>query len=102
MAVSLLPLRNDTAVYSFITTLTGVDFGFRFYWNDQDAAWYFDLSDATGVPLLDGVRVVLGTLALRSSTALPFGYLICVDQSNTHTEPGLTDLGARVIIGYLE
>ena len=94
-----LPLRSDSAHFSFQIELEGTTFGFEFRWNGRDASWYFTLLDAEGTPLLAGLRVVVRHLYLWRYRYfnLPKGELEFVDTTDADEEPGLTDLGTRVL-----
>lgn len=95
----ILPLRSDADTFSFIVTLSDVDYLFRFFWNDQSSEWYFDLYTATGTALRLGTKLALGVLApVRGG---PPGRLIVFAQGTPRTEPGRSDLGKRVKVAYV-
>lgn len=105
MATLVLPTRTDLARYSFTCDLDSVTYSFSFEWNDRDSGWYMSIGDVNGAPLLSGARVVLGYLLTAIHRAqvptLPPGDLVAFDTSTTDTEPGLGDLGDRVILAYV-
>lgn len=98
MTTVKLPLRQDALVFGFTTSLGGLSYQFTFYFMQTDQNWYFDLADATGVKLLSGIKVVLGTFLGASTFA---GRLFAVDLSNQDRPPGPKDLGDRVVIFYV-
>lgn len=104
VATLVLPTRTDVPLYSFTTQLEGVTYGFTFRWNGRDSAWYFDLSDSDGNPLLSGRKVVLGAflLARFRTPGLPPGEMQAVDTSGANVDAGLDELGARVQLLYIE
>lgn len=101
MAVTL-PLRSDLPHYSFRVQLDGEMYGFAFWWNYGISAWMMSISDPDDVPLAVGIRVVVDfPLAARfADSRLPPGTLLAIDTTGRQEDPGLEDLGARVIIVY--
>ena len=63
-------------------------------------------SERTGekVPLLAGVPVLIGVPLLRvlRGAVRPSGELVAFDTTNLGRAPGLTDLGSRVQLFYVE
>ncbi len=101
----ILPTRFDgTSRYSFECDLDDVTFQFVFEWNDRDSGWYMSIADVNGVALLSGRRVVLGypLTNIYTDRRLPAGTLVAVDTTGSDEEPGLQDLGDRVILMYVE
>lgn len=99
----ILPTRFDgEARYSLNTDLDGVSFIFLFEWNDRDAGWYFSIQTGDGTPLLSGRRVVLNysLTNIYRDPRLPAGVFIAIDTSGADQEPGLKDLGDRVLLMY--
>lgn len=101
MAVTL-PLRSDLPHYSFTVTLDGGTYGFRFWWNYSCSAWVMDLSDSNGDPIVTGVRVKVDwpLFARYADSRLPPGQLIAQDTTGAQQDPGLEDLGSRVVLLY--
>lgn len=110
----LIPTRTDLTNYEVTVELDGVDFDLRFLWNDRDETWYLTISETqsttidadTGekVPLLAGVPVLIGVPLLRvlRGSVRPSGELVAYDTTNLGRAPGLTDLGSRVQLFYVE
>lgn len=99
-----IPLRNDLDYYEFTIALGGVDYNFTFDWNDRLERWCFDISDATGSPIVQGVDVIVNWLVLGRfrDSRLPKGDLIFGNQDGTDTDPGLSDLGGNCQLYYVE
>lgn len=95
-----LPNRTDLANYRFRVALSGVVYGFRFYFNRRDDHWYFDVSDAAGVLLRAGLKIVADFPLLRQWTqqGRPDGDLLSLGADDT--DPGLEDLGALALMVY--
>jgi hypothetical protein len=104
MSTLTLPTRTDgTAHYSFDVLLDGAKFYFDLRWNARDGAWYMSISDRDRAPIVSGVRVVTNWPLLRRCVdpRRPAGTIIAID-STEEGDPGLTDLGGRVVLTYTE
>lgn len=97
-----LPLVPSVPSYSFRTELDGVTYFVRVRWNARDSSWYATLHDDQEVPILSGLRLVLGALpGIRSADPrAPGGVFLVTDLSNTGTEAGLDDMGERVVTSF--
>lgn len=82
--------------YVMKTQLDGSQFQFSFQWNHQESAWRFDLIDANGNPVAQGVKIVPNTPLLGRCHYLdncPPGDLICTSLDPVNdAPPGLLDL----------
>lgn len=90
-----------------IYTLDGVRMRLRFYWSTRDlevGAWYVDIMDSQGEPLVLGHGVSLATdlfATCRYMDAIPGGQLFPFDPSGSGIEPGLRDfIDGRVLLVY--
>lgn len=104
MATVILPTRTDLAVYTTEIDLDGETFIFDFQFNARDGFWYFDLSDALGVPIRSGVKVVTGFSLTRLIRDIrrPPGEMLTVDPTDRDREAGLEDLGEEILLTYVE
>lgn len=100
--VLTLPFVPSIPFYQFSTTLDGVNYNFNVRWNTRDGAWYFDLSDDQENLIIAGVKIVLGVALARRSTdpRMPPGVFFAGDVTNSGTDAGIDDLGARVQVYY--
>jgi hypothetical protein len=78
---------------------------FDVYWNEREAKWYFDLSEADGRPIQKGIAVVLGTFLgrrVRSHKLFVDGAFIAVDTSARRNgiDAKFDDIGSRVVVAY--
>lgn len=98
----ILPTRTDSPLYTFGVELDGVTYLLTFRWNDREAAWFFDLADSDGDPLMSGRKVTIGTalLARFRTPGLPPGELEAIDTTGAQVEAGFDELGARVQLVY--
>lgn len=103
MALILHTKTDGRQRYDLSAQLDGQTFRFEFAWNARGGFWSFMLSAADGTPLLRR-RVVVGfPLTGRfTDVRLPPGALVALDTSGKNEDPGLTDLGGRVQLLYLE
>lgn len=99
----ILPLRPSIGNYTFRSVLDSVEYKFRVTWNRLSLAYYFDISEANGDPILLGAKVVLGVYIGRTSTHPLFrnGVLVPrIPQGNDRREASFDDLGTRVQVWY--
>lgn len=102
--MQLLPMPADGYPHQSAQVQLGDTFyTVIWHWNARDGAWYFSLSDADGVAIVSGVRVVLSADLLRgvSDARRPTGVLAVVDPAGRAADPGLSDLGTRVKVVFI-
>ena len=97
---------SDLAEFSQSVTLDGNEYRLHFYWNGRGSFWGMDISDANGVPLLSGIRLIINfpMLLQHKESGLPPGQFLIVD-SNLKTqndEPGRNDftIGRKLNLVY--
>ena len=98
-----IPIALDVPLYAERITLDGVEYVFRFDWNERELRWYFDLGLPNGTWLVRGVKIVSDWPLLRrfKGASFPKGHLIAIDLSDQGGEPPVfQDLGRRVKILY--
>jgi len=104
--ISIIPTstREDVSSYTQRTALDGTEYVIAFDWNDREQHWYMDIADREGVAIATGIKVVCDWPLLRRCVdgRAPAGAIIAIDQSGSGADPGLTDLGARVELLYLD
>jgi hypothetical protein len=85
-------------------TLSQVVYGIRWLWNERDRAFVFDMDDASGQPLVAGVRVVLGAdlIAWAPVDRGPPYPIVVLDPTGGTAEPTLETLGRRIKVVYTE
>ena len=79
-------------------------FTLRFRWNTRAATWFVDISDSDEEPIVMGRPLNLDTTLLRQfrHLAVPGGDLMSYDSTKAKVRAGVTDLGERVLVLYLE
>jgi hypothetical protein len=83
--------------------LEGASYGLGFYWNVRASAWFFDIDDPFGNPVVHGLRITAGrNLLVQSVNSLqPPGVFFVWDTSGGDVDPGINDLGVRVLLIYI-
>lgn len=97
-----IPLRTDLPHYDLQVELDGATYGLEFLWNPRSEAWSMTISSADGTVLAAGLRVVVDWAIgkrLKDAT-LPPGVFMAQDTSGERRDPGLEDLGRRVLLLY--
>lgn len=104
MSTVVIPTRTDgTQRYAQQCTLNGVRFTLEFLWNARESSWSMQVSDAAGDLLLAKKIVLDQPMRFRyMDPRLPGGDFIAVDTSGAQVEPGLTDLGSRVLLTFTD
>lgn len=103
MSVHLIPLVPSNPDYDMNVTLDGIRYIMHVYWNDRDAAFYFDMFAADRTPIATGIKITLGCYLGRTTQAAPFnaGVIIAMDTYGNDIDAGIDDLGARVQMYYV-
>jgi hypothetical protein len=101
----LIPTPSATYPHFRQTTeLDGKTYGLEFYWNTRDLAWYLSIWDsAFESRLLAARKLAVGAQVLGRiprDAGLPPGEIMAQDLSGTNAEPGMKDLGLRVVVAY--
>lgn len=86
----------------FRTLLEGAWYGFRLAYNTRLQAWYLDVEGDDGSPLVNGLRVAVGTDMLRpfGDTRLPPGQLFAVDVEGQGRDPWRYGLSGPIQLRY--
>lgn len=97
-----MPLIPSEPNYHFSIDLVSVTFIINIRWNERSESWYMDVSSEDEIPLLLGMRIVLGTLIGVRSTAVgrPDGQFIVSDLTDQGLDATLDDLGVRVLMYF--
>jgi hypothetical protein len=104
MATFIIPTRTDSEHYEEQVELDGVVYGLKFAWNHRASGWFLSLAKQDGTPILSGLRIVADWPLLHycSHPDKPGGNLMAMDTSGAGLDPGLTELGSRVLLMYQE
>lgn len=104
MSVFLIPFTPDEPHQAFPMELDGATYKIEMLWSDRDESWSCSLFTGEDAPLVLGRKVVLGLPLFErfKDARLPPGKLIAIDTSSDRREAGLSDLGRRVQLVYLD
>lgn len=97
--VLTIPTRTDHDNYELKLRLEGVEYAFTFMWNYRAEFWSMSIAG-----VVDGVALRVGSdpLEFVPTEGRPPGVFTVVDSSGADEDPGLTDLGGRVLLLYRE
>ncbi len=105
-ATRIFEIQIDPADPHFVqnTALDGTSFSLIFDWNAREGAWYLTLSDADGVVIAAGRKLVADWFPLRNviDVRRPPGLLMVQDTTGAGRDPGRYELGSRVKLIYFE
>lgn len=84
--------------------LDGRDYLLDLAWNGRESRWYVDVYDADGELVVGSRKIVAdGRIGQRvTDTRRPPGVLGAVDVSGNGIDPGIDDLGERVLLIYFD
>ena len=106
MAIHRIPTSTDPELPHYVqrTALEGTTYVLRIDWNQREQRWYLRISDEDGNVLAGDVKVVANWPLLRRhrDERLPPGSIMAIDQSGKGEDPGLTELGERVLLLYFD
>jgi hypothetical protein len=102
MATWIIPTRTDLESYTERVELDSVMFELTLTWNTREEVWMLSIADADGVALASGVKVVVDYPLFRSvsNADMPAGTMMALDTSGAGLDPGLNELGERVLLMY--
>ncbi len=101
----VVPIVQSVPNQEMAVALDGVTFILRFFWNDRDESWYWELYDSARVPIWRGARIATGVPLLKQCVASnrPAGELVAIDTRGKDLDPVLDDFheDGEVILAYL-
>lgn len=97
--------QKVSADFNQTITLDGNQFNLRCTWNTREEAWYLDINNAVGSPLLVGSRLSPDTPIIRKygNDKLPKGEIMLYDtkQDPSNSKVTFDNLGGRYILVYI-
>lgn len=104
MAVQIIPTSQQESNYTQVTGLDGRDYVLELRWNQRQGRWYLKISTADDGTIQGPVAVVADWPLVYPGKDLPLppGCLMAVDTTGQGRDPGLTELGGRVVLVYLD
>ncbi|MBU6427984.1 MAG: hypothetical protein KGR26_03150 [Cyanobacteria bacterium REEB65] len=102
MADFVIPVDSSSTNYTVDVSLSGGVYRFGLFWNTRGQFWSLDIFDQTDKALATGLKLVADweLISGLGNSALPPGFLYCVDTSGRGLDPTESDLGTRVILLY--
>lgn len=102
MSSFVIPLDPTLRYFDFQAPLDGVTYTIELRWNQRIAAWFIRVLDEQGDGVLMGDTKVVANwpIAAYFTGRQPPGAFVFVDSTGAGIDPGLNDLGARVIMTY--
>jgi hypothetical protein len=96
--------EGATPFFSERVTLGTRDYVLRFLWNQREAKWYLSIADQSGVAIVSGLKVVADFPINRLvvDDRAPAGTIMAMDLSGEGRDPGLVDLGRRVLLIFVD
>lgn len=100
---NFLPLTPSASHYRLTIPFDDEVFEIFVRWNSRDAAFYMDLRESDGSPVLLGIKLVLGVnLGIRSNHDFFSKHLLrVVESSDTNLDAGFDDMNTRVWIMHM-
>lgn len=98
-----MPINVGVPAQSYRCAIEGVTYGIRLRWMSRPGAWYMDLSDASGVPIRKGIKLVKGWPLLYrvKDDRRPTGDFYLLDKGKQNANaPTLTDFGVATRLYY--
>jgi hypothetical protein len=91
----VIPIEAGLPNQEMNIALDGVSFVLRFFWNERDESWYWELFDGARAPIWCGARIATGALLLQQCVApnRPKGELVAIDTRGKDLDPTLDDFG---------
>lgn len=104
MAITNIPLRNDTSSFDFDITLENVPYNFLLVYNQREDRWYMSIRTVSGDQILNGipVMVVWPMVARFKDERLPPGILFSASLDTPAVDPTRYDLEKSVLLFYQE
>lgn len=106
MPQNVIPTERETrGNYSQRTVLDGREYLLLFRWNQREGRWYLTISDQDGAPIVSGVKIVVNFPLITNrivDARRPPGEIFATDTTGADIDPGLDDLGSRVVLIYID
>lgn len=104
MAFFQIPVRSDIDSYRFRTTLEGAIYLLKFRFNKRMDHWVMDIFDTDENPVIVGrpIMVQIDPFRIFVEEDLPPGNIIPVNLEELNVDPGIDDLGNKVLLFYEE
>lgn len=95
-------LTDGSPAYRQRTRLDGQEWTLDFVFNAREGRWALSIIDLDGNSVVTGQPIVCGLNLLTRAIAGPPGLLIAIAEDEGLEAPGLTELGGRVTLWYVD
>jgi hypothetical protein len=104
MSTRLIRITGTTGKFQQVVPLEGETYTFLFRWNARASRWFLTIRDDAGADLITGKKIVADVPFHPHETNenLPPGQIRILDVSGEGADPGLRDLGKRVVLMYVD
>jgi hypothetical protein len=104
MAIRVINTTSELSSYNQRTILDGREYILTLQWTQRASHWFLSIADQDGVAIANGLKLVANFPVNRRLTDArgPFGLIIPMDLSGSGRDPGLRDLGNRVLLTYVD
>lgn len=112
--INIVPQTPPLPFFDFVAELDGVAYTIQLRWNpraervladgtEEAGAWFLTILDEPGNTIILGdVKLVIDWPLFRvTANREPPGFLMAIDTSGVGIDPGLDDLGVRVVLDYI-
>lgn len=100
-----IPVGNDVPWYFFKIGLSGVQYTLTFRYNTRMTRWVMDIADASNVPILSSMPLLLGQSLTGRFTGLPgvpVGTFFVLDDTGQGAQPTRYSFGTTHRLMYLD
>jgi hypothetical protein len=99
-----IPAPSQDSNAPQITTLSGRDYEILYRFNQREGRWYLTIRSVAGEVIQGPVKIVADWPLIYPGQDLPLppGTLIAIDTTGQGKDPGLAELGGRVLMFYFD
>lgn len=104
MSIHRILIPSSTSKFEQVVPLEGVNYIFRFRWNERAGKWFLTIRTSDGTDIVTGRKLVSrGPFAPHESAETLYpGVMWVLDVDQTGNDPGLSDLDDRVVLMYID
>jgi hypothetical protein len=100
-----IPLGTTAPWYSFLISLSGVQYQFTLRYLTRPGRWYWDVADALGTPIIYGAPLLIGVNLLGrfvGQEGFPVGTFFVEDDTGAGAQPGRDSFGVTHSLLYID
>lgn len=100
-----IPIPSHNAKWSETVTMDGTVYRLTFNWNTRIQAWYMQIAEQDGSPIVSGIKLLpmISLLQRHKDARLPPGVLFSYDviEAGTAAAPSKSQLGSKMKLFYI-